>query len=351
LLLEGLSGGDEGPIAALKDRVVGDTEIDGVAATPVPERLTAVEPPAALWVMVKVPERAPVAVGVNPAFTVQVAPAAIDAPLAQVPPVTTAKSPLAAMVPITRAALPPFDSVTVWAVPATPTVRLPNDSEVGDALAVGAGAAVPVPVKPTASVPPAALCVMFSVPDRAPAALGLKLTETVQLPPAVTDPPAEQVPPATTKSVEVMLMPDRLSAALPVLLTVTLWAVVVTPTVVEAKLNEVGDTAATGAAAPPVATPDKAKTIGVDVRLCDRVSVPVRVPVAVGEKVTNTVQLAPTPSVVPQVPPERENSALVVTAMALRFKLGLARTVMVCAALVLPTAVEAKLSLVGLLAR
>jgi hypothetical protein len=79
--------------------------------------------------------------------------------------------------------------------------------------------------------------------------------------------------------------------------------------------------------------------------------VPVRVPAAVGEKVTSTVQLVPIPSVATQVPPDRVNSALVVTTMLLRLALGLARTVTVCVGLLLPTAVDGNVTVVGLFPR
>jgi len=53
---------------------------------PVPERATLLLPPVALWVMVSVAARLPAAVGRKLVCTVQLAPAAIAAPLAQVPP-------------------------------------------------------------------------------------------------------------------------------------------------------------------------------------------------------------------------------------------------------------------------
>ena len=81
------------------------------AAVPVPERVTVCGLPAALSVITTAPVRVLVAVGVNVRLMAQLAPAASDAP--QV--VVCAKSPVAPMPAMVRAALPLFESVTVCA--------------------------------------------------------------------------------------------------------------------------------------------------------------------------------------------------------------------------------------------
>ena len=75
--------------------------------------------------------------------------------------------------------------------------------------------------------------------------------------------------------------------------------------------------ASTGGGAAPVAVPLKAMATGVNVPACAMDSEPVRVPAAVGVKPTITVQDKPVATVVPQVPPWREKSPLVLTLSAL----------------------------------
>ena len=65
-------------------------------------------------------------------------------------------------------------------------------------LAAGAAAAEPVPLSAMVIGVSVLLCVMLSVPVRAPAAVGVKLTSTVQLCPVASAVP--QVPPARAKS-------------------------------------------------------------------------------------------------------------------------------------------------------
>ncbi len=95
-------------------------------------------------------------------------------------------------------------------------------------------------------------------------------------------------------------MPEMLRVALPVLVKVTVWAVLVPPTVVEPKIRLVGDTVAMGAGAlRPV--PVNGMACGLPLALSVKVIDPTLVPVAVGVKVTETVQDAPAPNVAPQV--------------------------------------------------
>jgi hypothetical protein len=51
--------------------VVGDTPITGVSATPVPDKLVLLWPPAALWVTTRLAVREPAAEGVKPTLMVQ----------------------------------------------------------------------------------------------------------------------------------------------------------------------------------------------------------------------------------------------------------------------------------------
>ena len=141
----------------LKVSVVGDTPITGVSATPVPDKLVLLCPPAALWVTTRLELRAPAAAGVKPTLMLQLLLAGTEPPGAQVPPLATVNSePAIDKVPRVNAALPVFDSVTVCAEPAVPTLRLPNDSDVV-IEATGASAAVALPLRATLPGLPAAL--------------------------------------------------------------------------------------------------------------------------------------------------------------------------------------------------
>ena len=182
----------------LKASVVGDAPITGFSATPVPARLVLLWPPLALCVITRLALRAPAAAGVSARVTVQLPAPATEPPAAQVPPVMLNSVLAVVIVPTISAALPVFDRVTVCAVLAVPTLTLPNASD-GVSDAIGAAAAVAVPLRLTVPGLPAALCVMVNDPLRAPItpAAGRNATDTVQLAPAATLPPAAHVPPAT----------------------------------------------------------------------------------------------------------------------------------------------------------
>jgi hypothetical protein len=145
------------------------------------------------------------------------------------------------------------------------------------------------------------------------------------------------------------VMADKLSGAVPVLLTVTLCAALVLPIAVEASVSDVVERLATGALTDkPV--PLSAIATGVIVPEWPMLSVPVRAPAAIGVNVTLTVQLSPVftvVTVVPQVPPERAKSPLVLTSKVVSAypDLWLALTVTVCSVAVPPTLVDAKVKL------
>ncbi len=161
---------------------------------------------------------------------------------------------------------------------------------------------------------------MVNVALLAPAAAGLKFTNTVQELLAATLPPAAQLPPPTIANSAGFVPPsvnaEMFSGAVPVLLRVSVWVPLVLPTVVAAKFNTVLETAAMGLA-PPVPVPLKAMAIGVKVLLWLMLSVPLRVPAVVGVNATKIVQLEPTLTAVPQVPPVRAKSPSACTARPL----------------------------------
>lgn len=203
----------------------------GGAAVPVPDKFTACGLFGALLATERLAARAPAAVGVKVAVSVQLAPAATE-PAAQVP--VRAKSPAlvpASVMPLMEsAAFPVLVSVTLCAALDIPTCTLPSAIVLPDKPTAGEGAAAPVPLKLTALGEPVALCAIDSEPLRAPVAPGLKVTFTVQVALAATElqlfvcaKSAPFVPPTVT--------PLTVSAAVPELVTVTIIAVLVLPTV------------------------------------------------------------------------------------------------------------------------
>jgi hypothetical protein len=91
-------------------------------AVPVPVRLTVCGLPLALSVSVRLPERLPVAVGVNVTLIKQLLPAATGALVLQVVPLAaTAKSPVAAMLVKVKEAVPVLVTVTGLAALVVPS--------------------------------------------------------------------------------------------------------------------------------------------------------------------------------------------------------------------------------------
>src|SRR5215831_10088842 len=106
-------------------------------------------------------------------------------------------------------------------------MRLP-----GDRPTAGAGADVPVPVKPTVCGLPLALSLIVRVPVRVPIAEGVNVMLIAQEAPAATDVPQLFVCAKSLAFVPVMAMLVMFSVALPVLLNVTACAApLVVPTV------------------------------------------------------------------------------------------------------------------------
>jgi len=160
-------------------------------------------------------------------------------------------------------------------------------------VAVGA-AATPVPVKKIVCGEPAALSVIVTAPVLVPATVGSNVTETEQVPAGATEAPQVFV---SAKSPEFAITSVRVP--LPELVSVTVCASVVTPIVVEAKVRLDDDRAITGRGA--MAVPLSATVCGEPAALSMTVSVPVRVPTAVGANVTEIVHVPSTATLVPQV--------------------------------------------------
>ena len=153
------------------------------AFVPVPVSGTVCGLPAALSVMVKVPARAPSAVGVNVTLILQFAPAASVAGLigqAVAPVLVSAKSPEAAMVLIVRGPVPVSVSVTICAVLVVFSCWLPKARLVGASPTAGAGFA-PVPVSEMFWGLVLSLSVSRNVAVSAPTTVGVNVTLTVQV--------------------------------------------------------------------------------------------------------------------------------------------------------------------------
>lgn len=169
-----------------KVRLVGERLTVG-PSTPVPLRAITCGLSPALSVIVIVPEIAPLAVGMNVAAIMQLAPGATEAPQV-VPGLEIPKFALAAILVILNGRLPLLFSVTVWAVLVVPTSWLAKERLAGDRLTIGAP--VPVPVRLIMWRLPAALSVMIMDPFIVPATLGENVTLIVHCdPPAATEVP------------------------------------------------------------------------------------------------------------------------------------------------------------------
>jgi len=204
-----------------------------------------------LSVTASVAVRAPFAVGWNFIEIVQLAPAARLPPQVCV----CGKSlafPDTTMLLIVSTAVPVFFSVRVWEPLAEPTFVFGKLRPLG--LSDTAGAS-PVPLAVTVWGDPVALSVTATVALRAPVAVGLNVTEIVQVAPAAT------LVPQLVVSGKSPLLPDMeilliVSGAVPVLFRVTVWALLAEPTLVLGKLRVAGVSfaAATPVPVPPTGT-------------------------------------------------------------------------------------------------
>jgi hypothetical protein len=149
----------------------------------------------------------------------------------------------------------------------------------------------PVPVRLTVCVVPATpplLSVMVRVAVSEPPAVGVKVTLIVQLAPAATLLPQLLV----WAKFPLLVMLATARAMFPVLDSVTACALLVEFTRSAAKVRAVGETLATGEVPVPVRLTDWMLPV-TPLLLSVRVRVPLRVPFAVGVKVTLIVQLPP----------------------------------------------------------
>ena len=184
-----------------------------------------------LSVMVSVALRAPFFVGLNVTLIVHLAPAARFAPQVVVRAKSPAFVPPMAILLMVNGAVPVLDSVTVCGALVVCCFWLPKLSDVDDTVATGA---VPVPVNCVVTVGFTGSEVpTLSAALRAPTAVGLKVTENVQLAPAAKVAPHVLVcaksPPLAP--VIVLLLMVSVEPALPAFVSITVCAALVVPTI------------------------------------------------------------------------------------------------------------------------
>ena len=172
----------------------------GLVPVPVPVTGTVWGLLAPLSVTISVPDRVPVAVGEKLMDTLQLVPAASVRP--EQPSLTSVKSrgfaPRVAALLMNSGAPPVLATVTDCAALVVPIACAPNVSAVGVKVTAGpdagggGGGVAPLPERETLWGLLEALSVKASAAVRAPAVVGLKATETLQLAPAASVTP-EQV--------------------------------------------------------------------------------------------------------------------------------------------------------------
>src|SRR5579863_374412 len=201
----------------------------------------------------------------------------------------------------------------------------------------------PVPLNATVCGLPVALSAISNVAVRAPAACGVNSTLIVQLAPAASVPVGLHPPLVfgcgtlkSSASAPLVVNPAKLTAAVPVFVTITLNAALVVLIACEPNVNDVGVTVTV--AAPGVPVPVKVTVCGLPVALSVNVIVPVRVPVAVGLNVIeNTHDGASSPMLGHCASVAPAKSPFIAILLKINGNSPLLDTVTVCAALVVPT--------------
>ena len=156
-----------------------------------------------------------------------------------------------------------------------------------------------------------------------------------QLAPTAKEPPQLLVSTNCPETVTLL----KVTLAVPVLRTVTVCEPLVCPILTLPKLRLVGDTL-TVVDPPEDETPDPVKPIvwGLFEALSAMVTVPARVPVVVGVKLTLIVQLAPAATEDPQVPePAKAKSPPIVRLLIVSVAFPVLLSVTACATLAVPT--------------
>lgn len=247
-----VSGAEDAPIT-----VEGKVRLEGAklatgAATAVPLRATGCGELTALPVKVREAAAAPAAVGLKVTEMVQEALAASVVAQLLVRLKAAALAPVRAILLIVSEAFPELVRVTVCAAEAAPTVVAAKVRLAGESVAPGPEG-VPVPLRATDCGELGAVSVKVREAAAAPAAVGLKVTVTEQEALAARVAPhvfvcLKGVVVAVPEDVFalVMVMPEMVRALEPELVRVTVCAVDVALTRVEAKVRLAGEMVAAG---------------------------------------------------------------------------------------------------------
>jgi hypothetical protein len=180
--------------------------------------------------------------------------------------------------------------------------------------------------------------VTVTEPDRVPMVAGVKVTLIVQVAPTASVVPQLFV---SAKS-PVIVIPEMVNGAVPVFESVALCVGLAVPIVCPLNVRVDGEAVAMGAVPVPVSD----TLCGLPDALSTTVTEPDRVPVALGVKVTLIEQLAAAARVAPHVFVSAKSPLLVMFEIAIA-SLPVFDSVMVCAALVVPTGCAPKSKLVG----
>jgi hypothetical protein len=204
-----------------------------------------------------------------------------------------ALGPVIAVLVMFNAALPALFRLTANGELVVSTGSFPKVRLVGDRLTMGG---TPVPMRLTVCGLPLELSVRLTAAARDPLAVGLNVTLIEHLAPAATLDPQPLVCAKSPGLAPVSAMLEMLKAAVPVFVSVTVWAALVEPTAWPAKARLLGDTLAMGA----VPVPLRLTVCGLPLALSVNVTAAERVPLAVGLNVTLIEHLAPAATLDPQ---------------------------------------------------
>lgn len=210
-----------------KARLVADRSTMAPVPEPGPVSVIICGLPLALSVMLTTAERLPAEAGVNVTLIVQLAPAATEEPQVVVSPKSPGLAPNKPILTMFSTVLPVLVRVTDCAALVVPRFWLPKAKLLALRLTE---APVPVPVRVTVCGLPAALSAMVNVAVRLPAAAGVNVTLIVQVPPPASELPQVLVWEKSPPLVPVTVMLVKLKVALPLLVTVTVWAAAGVPT-------------------------------------------------------------------------------------------------------------------------
>jgi hypothetical protein len=206
--------------------------LDGVAAisawAPVPLTATTVGEPGALSAIETLPETAPEAAGANCTSIVVFAPALS---VCGKTPFTVIPAPVAVAPDIEIIALLEF-VIVIFCELLPPTLMLPKLTDNGATVRPGC---VPMPVREMEAGEFEASLVTVNIPFAAPVACGANCICTVTLCPTATDP--DGLAPTKVNPAPEIVACEMFTAAVPVLVRLTLCAVVVLPTASFPKLT------------------------------------------------------------------------------------------------------------------